>query len=113
MDYGPPGPPSMGFSRQEYCSGVPLPSPAGHNSGWAYYIYLELVYLVTALVKKDGKKRKCSRKESYSVYVFDGHSQIVHLLRPLISFVTLTCITAVIATIRRSEDSDMDVHNPT
>ena len=38
MDYGPPGPPSMGFSRQEYCSGVPLPSPAGHNSGWAYLL---------------------------------------------------------------------------
>ena len=26
MDYSPPGPPSMGFSRQEYWSGVPLPS---------------------------------------------------------------------------------------
>ena len=24
MDYSPPGPPSMGFSRQEYWSGVPL-----------------------------------------------------------------------------------------
>ena len=30
MDYSPPGPPSMGFSRQEYWSGVPLPSPCGH-----------------------------------------------------------------------------------
>ena len=27
MDYSPPGLPSMGFSRQEYWSGVPLPSP--------------------------------------------------------------------------------------
>ena len=27
MDYSPPGPQSMGFSRQEYWSGVPLPSP--------------------------------------------------------------------------------------
>ena len=27
MDYSPPGPPSTGFSRQEYWSGVPLPSP--------------------------------------------------------------------------------------
>ena len=26
------GPPSMGFSRQEYWSGVPLPSPADHKS---------------------------------------------------------------------------------
>ena len=25
-------PPSMGFSRQEYCSGVPLPSPSLHPS---------------------------------------------------------------------------------
>ena len=25
MDYSPPGPPSMGFSRQEYWSGAPLP----------------------------------------------------------------------------------------
>ena len=27
MDCSPPGPLSMGFSRQEYWSGVPLPSP--------------------------------------------------------------------------------------
>ena len=27
MDCSLPGPPSMGFSRQEYWSGVPLPSP--------------------------------------------------------------------------------------
>ena len=27
MDCSPPGSPSMGFSRQEYWSGVPLPSP--------------------------------------------------------------------------------------
>ena len=27
MDYSPPGPLSMGFSRQEYWSGVSLPSP--------------------------------------------------------------------------------------
>ena len=27
VDYSPPGPPSMGFSRQEYWNGVPLPSP--------------------------------------------------------------------------------------
>ena len=26
------GPPSMGFSRQEYWSGVPLPSPSNNNS---------------------------------------------------------------------------------
>ena len=27
------GPPSMGFSRQEYWSGVPLPSPKRSNRG--------------------------------------------------------------------------------
>src|SRR5574340_642674 len=27
MDCSPPAPPSVGFSRQEYWSGVPLPSP--------------------------------------------------------------------------------------
>ena len=29
MDGSPQAPPSMGFSRQEYWSGVPLPSPNG------------------------------------------------------------------------------------
>ena len=33
MDYSPPGPPSMGFSRQEYWSGVPLPSPIHYRGG--------------------------------------------------------------------------------
>ena len=28
MNCSPPGPPSMGFSRQEYWSGVPLASPS-------------------------------------------------------------------------------------
>jgi len=37
MDYSPPGPPSMGFSRQEYWSGVPLPSPVPLY--WCIYIY--------------------------------------------------------------------------
>ena len=35
-------PPSMGFSRQEYWSGVPLPSP-----GWLY-IYNQITYLALA-----------------------------------------------------------------
>ena len=45
MDYSPPGPPSMGFSRQEYWSGVPLPSPltaARHIilvTAWAEDVY--------------------------------------------------------------------------
>ena len=49
MDYSLPGPPSMGFSRQEYWSGVPLTSPLTVSR----HIYLELVYLVTALVPLD------------------------------------------------------------
>ena len=39
MDYSLPGPPSMGFSRQEYWSGVPLPSPYKHASSNINYIY--------------------------------------------------------------------------
>ena len=34
MDYSHQAPLSMGFSRQEYCSGLPLPSPGDFlNSG--------------------------------------------------------------------------------
>ena len=33
MDYSPPAPPSMGFSRQEYWSGVPLPTPPFYRGG--------------------------------------------------------------------------------
>ena len=29
-------PPSMGFSRQEYCSGVPLPSPAPRSTEFKF-----------------------------------------------------------------------------
>ena len=31
MDYSPPGPSSMKFSRQEYWSGMPLPSALAHT----------------------------------------------------------------------------------
>ena len=34
MDWSLPAPPSMGFSRQEYWSGVPLPSPRGYTTSW-------------------------------------------------------------------------------
>ena len=33
MDYSPPRPLSMGFSKQEYWSGVPLPSLENKRSG--------------------------------------------------------------------------------
>ena len=42
MDYSPPGPPSMGFSRQEYWSGMPLPSPNKENiQGCAALLFLK------------------------------------------------------------------------
>ena len=48
-------PPSMGFSRQEYCSGVPLPSPHLHLSltesysfWWTFKVLFVFVYLATA-----------------------------------------------------------------
>ena len=37
MDYSPPGPPSVGFSRQEYLSGVPLPSLKTNSSIFLNY----------------------------------------------------------------------------
>ena len=37
-------PPSMGFSRQEYWSGVPLPSPIYHSSG---------IYFITVSIHTD------------------------------------------------------------
>ena len=51
-------PPSMGFSRQEYWSGVPLPSPSYHylltneSRGYKLYIvlFLNIVYTVSHIV---------------------------------------------------------------
>ena len=39
-------PPSMGFSRQEYWGGVPLPSPQDNPKG-RYFLYPHLIYRVT------------------------------------------------------------------
>ena len=46
MDCSPPGPPPMGFSRQEYWSGVPLPSPY-----WSIVVYK--VMLISAVPQCD------------------------------------------------------------
>ena len=35
-------PPSMGFSRQKYWSGVPLPSPNEHHINVSYYTHLDV-----------------------------------------------------------------------
>ena len=47
MDRGLPGPLSMGFARQEYCSGLPYPSPSFHitklNSVNRYHNYLYFI----------------------------------------------------------------------
>ena len=43
-------PPSMGFSRQEYWSGVPLPSPYG---GWSYinsYMFYLIFFFLSSLL---------------------------------------------------------------
>ena len=42
MNCSPPGPPSMGFSRQEYWSGVPLPSPIPKSSGSQILVSIRL-----------------------------------------------------------------------
>ena len=47
MDYSPPGPMSMGFSRQEYWSGVPSPSPCEVgvlNINWIVVYRLDLTH---------------------------------------------------------------------
>ena len=45
LDGSPPGSPSMGFSRQEHCSGLPFPSPANRwetvNSDRLYILGLQ------------------------------------------------------------------------
>ena len=41
-------PPSMGFSRQEYWSGVPLPSPKVSIGAWIYlwaFYFVPLIYI--------------------------------------------------------------------
>ena len=54
MDCSLPGPPSMGFARQEYWSGVPFPSPCLWLN---YYYFFSLdsfslfLYFLTFLVK--------------------------------------------------------------
>ena len=40
-------PPSMGFSKQEYWSGVPLPSPILVNTYWYFIIVLLYIYLIS------------------------------------------------------------------
>ena len=40
-------PPSMGFSRQEYWSGVPLPSP---TKVWVYFIFWHLVLVLMVII---------------------------------------------------------------
>ena len=37
IDGGPPGSPSLGFSRQEHWSGLPFPSPMHENGKYCYY----------------------------------------------------------------------------
>ena len=36
IDGSPPGSPSLGFSRQEHCSGLPFPSPLHESEKWKW-----------------------------------------------------------------------------
>jgi len=47
MDCSPPGSSSMGFSRQEYWSGVPLPSPS-HYASSNYFIII-IIFVINKL----------------------------------------------------------------
>ena len=52
MDYSPPGPPSMGFSRQEYWSGVPLPSLRERTRAWNFASYINRIdWILTSIVR--------------------------------------------------------------
>ena len=43
-------PPSMGFSRQEYWSGVPLPSPCFYTTSLLFLYYIFIVYCVLIFI---------------------------------------------------------------
>ena len=49
-------PPSMGFSRQKYCSGVPLPSPSVIQCSLNFYDCLKVIFLIVALFDSSFKK---------------------------------------------------------
>ena len=59
MDCSPPGPPHMGFSRQEYWSGVPLPSP-------------------THILKQSNSDPRCTKQRCVHYTVIKRQVQNVH-----------------------------------
>ena len=67
-------PPSMGFSRQEYWSGVPLPSP------WDQQPFLMPVYQVLQ------DRPRLSDHFSYSAHFMHLQSSLSHLLTPSLLF---------------------------
>ena len=71
-------PPSMGFSRQEHWSGVPLPSPLVFASNqWMISLLLKLLCFTYGLrhsqflkfLKKDGKEFYCLLVDFCDIYV--------------------------------------------
>ena len=60
-------PPSMGFSRQEYWSGVPLPSPI----------------LLSSMLLKQSKQTKNPKSKREVSHSFNGHLHSIHSMQRL------------------------------
>ena len=85
MDCSPPGSPSMGFSRQEYWSGVPLPSPMTSLDSILKSRDITLptkVHLVKSMVfpvvmygceSWTVKKAKCRRIDAFELWYPENH----------------------------------------
>ena len=56
---------SMGFSRQEYWSGVPVPSPDLVTKEQQFYVYSKVVKTVTFLISQKGENMKFWNSKSY------------------------------------------------
>ena len=61
MDYSPPAPVSMEFSRQEYWSGLPFPSPEilptkGSNPQLVHLLYWQVDFFTTSATQEAPNK---------------------------------------------------------
>ena len=77
MDCGPPGYSFMGFSRQEYCSGLPFPSPNTcnmHSLVFSYWRIITLQYCAgfyhTSTWMQNGAKWESGVETYITIYWF-------------------------------------------
>ena len=99
MDCSPPGPPSMGFSRQEYWSGLPLPSPSENTK--KYQIHQEKdTYFVTKVQSSQNEEFLCIDLQSSSVK--KNHSYKHNLFQTLWETLNLKNTVSVSVHVRNS-----------